>query len=132
MTPGRRVTIGVTINLDNYENVRLEVEDVCPTLAEVDDLKAYLDGILAGLGRSEENTGARSTIRARLPVPAKDPTTRVRSPPPRRPHRQGRPLPRKRSRRTGRKPNPRTGTPGGDTRAHRPGGRGLSGQDGES
>ena len=77
------MTIGVTINLYNYENVRLEVEDVCPTLAEVDDLKAYLDGILAGLGRSEENTRRKiDQYRARLLVPAKDPTTRAPVPPP--------------------------------------------------
>ncbi len=53
MSRKREVTIGVTINLENYENLRLEVEGGVETHEDVDDLIRFLDGMLARLGRGD-------------------------------------------------------------------------------
>jgi hypothetical protein len=59
MSRKREVTIGVTINLENYENLRLEVEGSVETREDADDLIAFLDGMLARFGRDDPATADR-------------------------------------------------------------------------
>jgi len=54
MSSKKEVTIGITINLENYENLRLEVEGDVETHEDVDDLVTFLDGMLARLGRGDQ------------------------------------------------------------------------------
>ncbi len=58
--PGKKeVTIGITINLDNYENLRLDVEGDVETREDVDDLITFLDEMLARFGRADPATAER-------------------------------------------------------------------------
>jgi hypothetical protein len=59
MSSKKEVTIGITINLENYENLRLEVEGDVETHEDVDDLITFLDGMLARLGRGDQATAER-------------------------------------------------------------------------
>lgn len=59
MSRKKEVTIGITINLENYENLRLEVEGDVETREDVDDLIMFLDGMLARLGRGDPVTAER-------------------------------------------------------------------------
>ncbi|MDK2889841.1 MAG: hypothetical protein PWR21_473 [Methanoculleus sp.] len=59
MSSKKEVTIGITINLENYENLRLEVEGDVETHEDVDDLITFLDGILSRLGRGDQATAER-------------------------------------------------------------------------
>ncbi|MDN7012335.1 hypothetical protein FGW20_04620 [Methanoculleus sp. FWC-SCC3] len=59
MSRKKEVTIGITINLENYENLRLEVEGDVETHEDVDDLITFLDGILGRLGRGDQATAER-------------------------------------------------------------------------
>ena len=59
MPSKKEVTIGITINLDNYENIRLEVEGDAETREDVENLILFLDGILARLGRGDPATAER-------------------------------------------------------------------------
>ncbi|MCE5339289.1 MAG: hypothetical protein LLF90_11490 [Methanomicrobiaceae archaeon] len=59
MSGKKEVTIGITINLENYENLRLEVEGDVETHEDVDDLITFLDGMLARLGRGDPATAER-------------------------------------------------------------------------
>ena len=56
MTPGKRLTIGVTVNLERYENLRVAVEGDVNTLEDADDLARYLDDVLAGFGKNDPET----------------------------------------------------------------------------
>ncbi|RXE55845.1 hypothetical protein ABH15_06380 [Methanoculleus taiwanensis] len=59
MSDKKEVTIGITINLENYENLRLEVEGDVKTQEDADELVAFLDGILSRLGRGDPATAER-------------------------------------------------------------------------
>ncbi|HOI57095.1 hypothetical protein [Methanoculleus sp.] len=59
MTSKKEVTIGITVNLENYENLRLEVEGDVETREDVDDLITFLDGMLARFGRGDPATAER-------------------------------------------------------------------------
>lgn len=59
MSSKKEVTIGITINLENYENLRLEVEGDVETHEDVDNLITFLDGVLARLGRGDQATAER-------------------------------------------------------------------------
>ncbi len=59
MSRKKEVTIGITVNLENYENLRLEVEGDVETREDVDDLITFLDGMLARLGRGDPATAER-------------------------------------------------------------------------
>jgi hypothetical protein len=50
-------TIGITINLENYENLRLEVQGEIGADGDTEELIAFLDGMLARLGHGDEATG---------------------------------------------------------------------------
>ena len=59
MSRKKEVTIGITINLENYENLRLEVSGDTETHEDVDDLVSFLDGMLARFGRGDPATADR-------------------------------------------------------------------------
>jgi len=59
MGQSKNLTIGVTINLDNYENLRLEVDGEVCTDRDAEDLVVFLDGMIARLGRGDPATAER-------------------------------------------------------------------------
>ncbi len=73
MSERRTLTIGVAINLGNYESLRLEVSDEAGTEQEAAELAAYLDRILSGYGSGDAGTRAaidkyRARVLARVPA----------------------------------------------------------------
>ena len=56
MTPGKRLTIGVTVNLERYENLRVAVEGDVETIEDAENLARYLDNVLAGFGQNDPET----------------------------------------------------------------------------
>jgi hypothetical protein len=56
MTPGKRLTIGVTVNLERYENLRVAVEGDVESRKDAEDLVRYLDDVLAGFGKNDPET----------------------------------------------------------------------------
>jgi hypothetical protein len=59
MVQRRNLSIGITINLENYENLRLEVSgEVCGE-GDEEELIVYLDSILSRLGRGTPETAER-------------------------------------------------------------------------
>ena len=77
MSSKKEVTIGITINLENYENLRLEVEGDVETHEDVDDLITFLDGILARLGRGDQATAERVDAYRRRVLAARPPVQEV-------------------------------------------------------
>jgi len=81
MSRKKEVTIGITVNLENYENLRLEVEGDVETHEDVDDLIMFLDGMLARFGRGDPATAERvDAYRRRVlakPVEPQTPATRA-------------------------------------------------------
>ncbi|MDD1653403.1 MAG: hypothetical protein LUQ64_02540 [Methanomicrobiales archaeon] len=59
MPSRKNVTIGITINLDNYENLRLEVSGEAEDTGGVEELIAFLDTLLLRLGRGDAATAER-------------------------------------------------------------------------
>jgi hypothetical protein len=55
----KTVTIGATINLDNYESLRVEVVGEVVNPQDADGIVSYLDGMLARFGRADPRTGAK-------------------------------------------------------------------------
>ena len=53
------LTIGITINLENYENLRLDVEGEVGEDGDAGDLIAFLDSMLARLGHGDQATAER-------------------------------------------------------------------------
>jgi hypothetical protein len=70
MPQRRNLSIGITINLDNYENIRLEVGgEVCGE-GDAEDLITYLDTVLSRLGRGTPETAERvDSYRRRVLAP---------------------------------------------------------------
>ena len=62
--PKRNLTVGVTVNLKNYESLRLEVQDEVESEEDVRSLVAFLDETLALFGQ-----GNRETEKVRRPLP---------------------------------------------------------------
>jgi len=58
MTDKRTVTIGVNINLGNYENLRVEVSDIAEDESAVRDLTKFLGDALDGFGTNNATTKA--------------------------------------------------------------------------
>ncbi len=54
--PKREITIGVTVNLKNYESLRIEVEDDVESEEDVRSLVTFLDQTLALFGRGNAET----------------------------------------------------------------------------
>jgi len=59
MSSRKNVTVGITINLDNYENLRLEVAGEADDAGGVEELIAFLDTLLLRLGRGDAVTAER-------------------------------------------------------------------------
>jgi len=84
------LTIGVTVNLDHYENLRLEVSGEVDSAEDAGELSRFLDSILAQFGRGDPATAERvDSYRKRVfpGVPGKNgagmrDTGRMRPPPP--------------------------------------------------
>jgi hypothetical protein len=55
----KNLTIGVTINLEHYENLRLEVNGEAESAEDADDLVRFLDEILGTFGREDPATADR-------------------------------------------------------------------------
>ena len=53
------LTIGITINLENYENLRLEVQGEVGDDGNTEGLVSFLDGMLARLGHGDDATAER-------------------------------------------------------------------------
>ena len=60
MTDKRTLTVSVTINLGNYENLRLEVSDLAESAEDADSLRHYLASVLDGYGNN--NAAAKTAI----------------------------------------------------------------------
>jgi len=69
----RNLTIGVTINLEHYENLRLEVNGEVESVAEADGLVRFLDEILGGFGRGDPATAERVDNYRRRVLPRTSP-----------------------------------------------------------
>jgi cell division septum initiation protein DivIVA len=72
----KHVSVGVTVNLDNYENLRIEVEG-----EDAEEVVSLLDSVLAGLGRNDSYATERiDSYRRRIlshPVSAASPSPKV-------------------------------------------------------
>ena len=55
----KNLTVGVTVNLEHYENLRLEVSGEVESDEDARDLIDYLDSILGTLGRGNPETAKR-------------------------------------------------------------------------
>ncbi|MDD1660991.1 MAG: hypothetical protein LUQ49_00845 [Methanomicrobiales archaeon] len=54
--PRKILTIGITINLENYENLRLEVQGEIGPEGTTEELISFLDGVLTRLGHGDQPT----------------------------------------------------------------------------
>jgi hypothetical protein len=95
----RNLSIGITVNLEYYENLRLEVSGEVCSEEDAEDLVTYLDTILSRLGRGTPETAERvdsyrrrvltwpsispatETPREIIPLPAEAPQPPVSSTP---------------------------------------------------
>jgi hypothetical protein len=59
MAVRKNLTIGVTVNLEHYENLRLEVNGEAESAMEADELVRFLDEILGRFGRADPATAER-------------------------------------------------------------------------
>jgi hypothetical protein len=55
----KTLTIGVTVNLEHYENLRLEVSGEVDSPEDAEELSRFLDTILVRFGRSDPATAER-------------------------------------------------------------------------
>jgi len=80
MRSRKTLVIGVTVNLEHYENLRLEASGEVESTHDADDLIGYLDEVLGRLGREDQTTADRiDSYRRRVlarapkePLPAAD------------------------------------------------------------
>jgi hypothetical protein len=59
MSGKRKLSIGITVNLENYENLKVEVEGETDGEREAEELIEYLDSVLSRLGRNDPETKKR-------------------------------------------------------------------------
>ncbi|MHC1627097.1 MAG: hypothetical protein ACXQTG_04970 [Methanoculleaceae archaeon] len=59
MAGKKRFGIGITVNLDNYENIRLEAEGEVETEEDAMELISFIDGVLGEIGRGDERTRSK-------------------------------------------------------------------------
>lgn len=59
MSGKRKLSIGITVNLENYENLKVEVEGEAEDGKDAGDLIGYLDTVLSRLGRNDPETEKR-------------------------------------------------------------------------
>lgn len=78
---GRRtLSIGITVNLEHYENLRLEVSGQVENQEDAQELVQYLDSVLGSFGRQDPATAERiESYRRRVlsspPIPPRAPST---------------------------------------------------------
>lgn len=78
MSSKKKLSIGITINLENYENLRLQVDGEVGDVDDADELVAYLDSILNHFGRNDPATAKRvdsyrSRVLRKPAVPEEEP-----------------------------------------------------------
>lgn len=59
MSGQRTLTIGITVNLEHYENLRLEVNGVVGDQEDARDLARFLSDVLGTYGRGDQATAER-------------------------------------------------------------------------
>lgn len=59
MSGKRKLSIGITVNLENYENLKVEVEGEAAGVREAEELVEYLDTVLSRFGRNDPETKKR-------------------------------------------------------------------------
>jgi len=71
MSGPRTLTIGITVNLEHYENLRLEVNGEVKDLGDARDLARFLSDVLGTYGRGDPATAERiESFRRRVLPPA--------------------------------------------------------------
>jgi len=65
----KTVTIGVTVNLEHYENLRLEVSGEVDSPEDAENLSRFLDTILGSFGRHDPATAERVNSYRRRVLP---------------------------------------------------------------
>ena len=76
----KTLTIGVTINLDNYENLRLEVSGEVDSGEDAKDLMQFLHGILGDFGRGDPATAERVESYRKRVLPDRAPPAGIKTP----------------------------------------------------
>jgi hypothetical protein len=56
---GAKLTLGATINLGNYENLKIEVEGDCRTVEDIDEVRAMLVAEIKKSGRDDPEMAGR-------------------------------------------------------------------------
>jgi formylmethanofuran dehydrogenase subunit E len=59
MSEKRKLSIGITVNLENYENLKVEVEGEAKDGRDAGELIEYLDSVLSRFGRNDPETKKR-------------------------------------------------------------------------
>ncbi|MBN1431299.1 MAG: hypothetical protein JW931_00840 [Methanomicrobiaceae archaeon] len=59
MSGNRKLSIGITVNLENYENLKVEVDGEVKDGEDAGELMEYLDIVLSRLGRNDPETKKR-------------------------------------------------------------------------
>jgi hypothetical protein len=67
----RTLSIGITVNLENYENLRLEVNGPVQTEGDADELISFLDSILQKFGQGDLSSKERVEAFRRRILPAR-------------------------------------------------------------
>jgi hypothetical protein len=73
----KNLTIGVTVNLEHYENLRLEVSGEVDSPGDAEELAAFLDDILGKFGRADPATTERVDSYRKRVFPVREPVPPV-------------------------------------------------------
>jgi len=73
----KNLTIGVTVNLEHYENLRLEVSGEVDSPADAEELAGFLDNILGRFGRGDPATTEHVDSYRKRVLPAREPAPAV-------------------------------------------------------
>lgn len=68
----RNLTIGVTVNLEHYENLRIEVSGEVESAADAGELAEFLDEVLGRFGRGDPATAERVDSYRKRVLPARE------------------------------------------------------------
>ncbi len=69
----KNLTIGVTVNLEHYENLRIEVSGEVDSAADAGELAGFLDEVLGRFGRGDPATAERVDSYRKRVLPACEP-----------------------------------------------------------
>ena len=73
----RNLTIGVTVNLEHYENLRIEVSGEVDSAADAGELAGFLDEVLGRFGRGDPATAERVDSYRKRVLPIREPAPGV-------------------------------------------------------